>query len=628
MKSWHPLPADVYALVESTPGTVLLETSRAGAGTPVSRLFVSPTQIIEAANASEVRRLFEQIEGATRDGLFAAGFFTYECGQVFEPTTATRSGRLNHPLAWFGIFEREYRFDHSRGAFLDGDPPGLSGTKVARESDVLLDMTPEITEKQYAHNIDQIHEWIRAGDVYQLNYTIPLRGRISEGAADVYATLRRRQPVEYGAFVHWRAGRRILCFSPELFFRVEEIGQARQITTQPMKGTAPRGRTTVEDREVAEWLRNDAKNQSENVMIVDLIRSDLGRLCRFGTVHVENLFAVERYPTLWQMTSTVTGELRPDAEYYDIFRALFPCGSITGAPKVRAMQLLAKIESQARGVYTGAIGYFSRERSVFNVAIRTLDLDGENATMGVGGGIVIDSTAEAEFRECQLKAEFLTRLDEPFSLIETLLWRAGYPLLRLHLDRLMDSADYFGFPCDRREVETALMSVAAGFTDKQARKVRLLLDGDGRVRIEHEIVSDPADREGDGAGRVCIAEQQTDPRDRFLYHKTTHRQMYEGAFKAGREQGVVDVLFLNTRGEVTEGAIHNAFIEKDGRWITPPVPCGLLAGVYRRYMMETRGDIEERVVSLEDLQTADAIYLTNAVRGVRRVVLDENVKLR
>jgi para-aminobenzoate synthetase/4-amino-4-deoxychorismate lyase len=292
------------------------------------------------------------------------------------------------------------------------------------------------------------------------------------------------------------------------------------------------------------------------------------------------------------------------------------------------MQLLGKIESEPRGIYTGSIGYFSRERSVFNVAIRTLDLDGENAAMGVGGGIVIDSTAEAEFRECRLKAEFLTHTEVTFSLIETLLWRGGYPLLELHLDRLIDSADYFGFPCGRGEVEAALMSAARRFADEQARKVRLLLDADGSLRIEYELIPDSSEKEGDEAGRVCIAKERTDPGDRFLYHKTTHRQIYEGAFKSACQQGFVDALFLNTRGEVTEGAIHNVFIEKNGRSITPPVACGLLPGVYRRYLMATRSEIEERVLTLEDLRTADAIYLTNAVRGLRRVILDENVKLR
>jgi para-aminobenzoate synthetase / 4-amino-4-deoxychorismate lyase len=626
MKIRHPLPPEVYAAVETAPATVLLEGSRAGAEESVSRVFVSPVRVIEATCAADLRALFDQIEQATRDGLYAAGFFAYECGQLFEPKVKAPAMPLRQPLAWFGIYEREYRFDHERGAFLDGDPPGLasmvdSDTRTERTS--RLELAPSISEREYADKIDQIHEWIRAGDVYQLNLTFPLRARIAERASTVYARLRRCQPVDYGAFVHWRAGSWILCFSPELFFRVDKVGSARRITCQPMKGTAPRGRSTAEDREVADWLRSDEKNRSENVMIVDLIRNDLGRLCEFGTVRVESLFSVERYPTLWQMTSTVTGELRPDAGYFDILRALFPCGSITGAPKVRAMQLLSEIEMEPRGVYTGAIGFFSRERTVFNVAIRTLELEGENATMGVGGGIVIDSTAKDEFRECGLKAEFLSRTDESFSLIETLLWSGDYPLLDLHLDRLADSAAYFGFPCDREQVKARLILVASPFTDERARKVRLLMDGDGSLHIEYEVMPEPAGQQGE-PGRVCIARERTDPGDRFLFHKTTHRALYASASKTASEAGLADVLFLNTREEVTEGAINNVFIEKQGRWITPPVGCGLLAGVYRRHLLETRSNVEERIVRLDDLLRADAIYLTNAVRGMRPVIVDRD----
>jgi len=617
-------------VVETTPATVLLESSK-GVGESVSRLFLSSSHVIEATNAAQLRDLFEQVGQATRRGWSAAGFFAYECGQVFEPKVPGPARATKHPLAWLGIYEREYRFDHSKGAFLDGDPPELARTEPHADAErhAPLQLEPALRESQYALKIDRIQEWIRAGDVYQLNLTFPLRAKVTERPSTLYERVRRRQPVDYGAFVHWRAGRRILCFSPELFFRIAELDSTgRRITTRPMKGTAPRGRTNAEDRELAEWLRNDVKNRSENVMIVDLIRNDLGRLCEFGTVRVESLFAVERYPTLWQMTSTVTGELRRNAGYYDIFRALFPCGSITGAPKVRAMQLISEIESEPRGVYTGSIGYFSRERSVFNVAIRTVDLDGENATMGVGGGIVIDSTADAEFRECQLKAEFLSHTEEPFSLIESLLWGGGYRLIEMHLDRLADSAAYFDYPCDRDEVRDLLLSVAAVFIDNQPRKVRLLLDRDGSVHIEHEIISTADDSQIGEHGRVCIADGRTDPSDRFLFHKTTRRQLYAGALKSATDAGFADMLFLNTRGEVTEGAINNVFIERKGSWITPPVSCGLLAGVYRRYLLETREDIVERVLSLQDLQSADAIYLTNAVRGMRRVILESTAKIR
>jgi para-aminobenzoate synthetase/4-amino-4-deoxychorismate lyase len=352
-------------------------------------------------------------------------------------------------------------------------------------------------------------------------------------------------------------------------------------------------------------------------MIVDLIRNDLGRICTYGSVKVEKLFEVERYPTLWQMTSTITGDLRHEAGYEEVFRALFPCGSITGAPKVRAMQLLARIEEEPRGVYTGAIGFFSREQTVFNVAIRTLELGNGEAAMGVGGGIVIDSEADAEYQECRLKAEFLTRSVQPFSLIETMRWEGNFPLLELHLDRLVDSAAYFDFRCDRAGVKKALLAETDGFGDGLVRKVRLLLDADGSHRIEAAFLDEVPEEER----RVCIAAQRIDPNDRFLFHKTTHRTMYETAFAEASAAGFADVLFLNTRGEVTEGAISNLLVEKEGRWFTPPVDCGLLAGVYRRHLLETRPEIEERILRLDDLTAADAVYLCNAVRGLRRVTL-------
>jgi para-aminobenzoate synthetase/4-amino-4-deoxychorismate lyase len=631
MKPWHPLPAEVYALVEQTPGTVLLETSRPGATNPVSRLFTSPRKLIEATDSAQLSDLFAQVEDAIAAGYFAAGFFAYECGQVFEPAASVQS-RSTHgspatPLAWLGIYERCYRFHHATGRFLDGELPGLApadpvGSPKDPPETARFSLSSALTEEQYTSRIEVIQDWIRAGDVYQLNFTFPLCATIVERPASLYERLRTRQPVEYGAFLHLQSGRHILSFSPELFFRIEKQGKSRRIATRPMKGTARRGRTTREDRQIAEWLRNDEKNRSENVMIVDLIRNDLGRLCTFGSVRVESLFDVERFPSLWQMTSTVTGELRADVACREIFRALFPCGSITGAPKVRAMQLLAQIEGEPRGVYSGAIGYFSGEESVFNVAIRTVEVNGQDAKMVVGGGIVIDSVAAEEFRECQLKAEFLTRTQAPFSLIETLLWRDGYPLLELHLDRLKDSAGYFDIGCDRDAVKMKLSAIAGEFSNREPRKVRLLLDSDGKLSIDSEPLSVASDNDTEFPCQVCIALQRTDPGDRFLFHKTTNRTVYNDAFKAASKDGFDDVLFLNSRGEVTEGAIGNVFIEKGGRWFTPPIECGVLPGVYRRHLLETRSDIEERILTLADIESADAIYLTNAVRGLRRAAID------
>ncbi len=670
------LPAEVYALIERTPATMLLDGGERDSKTR-KRIFTAPVRICAAWHAAEIPGLFSQIETAVAAGMSAAGFVAYECGTAFEPKAGIRASRTPdpespQPLAWFGIYERAYIFDHATGEFIGGDPPQLNrhrealneapakvaetGVKGAKsgvkgtafrpyiesplESGALAPEAPysfpieaefALSEAAYAQRIAAIHELIRAGDVYQLNFTAPFRFESRASAASLYAHLRARQPVDYGAFLHWQPGRFIQSFSPELFFRLEQNGAARRIVTRPMKGTAPRGRTTREDRAIAEWLRNDPKNRSENVMIVDLLRNDLGRVAQTGTVRAERLFDVERHPTLWQMTSTVSAELRPDVGFHEIFRALFPSGSVTGAPKVRAMQLLAQLEDAPRGVYTGAIGYFSPQETVFNVAIRTLEFesgqinDEIRGVMGAGSGIVIDSDPAAEYRECLLKAEFLTRSavrrPEQFSLIETMLWEGAYPfgkfpLLELHLDRLDDSADYFDFFCDRAAIRAALELHARQFADSSERRVRLLLDRDGNTEISDQVLAHAA-----RLARVRIASERTDPADAMLYHKTTHRPLYAPAFEQASREGFDDVLFLNLRGEVTEGAIGNVFVEKDGRWFTPPIECGLLAGVYRRHLLSARSEIEERVLSLDDLRNADAVYLTNAVRGLRRATI-------
>ena len=625
MQSWHPVPAEVYALIERTPATVLLESARPGPTPSFSRLFLSPVRVLEARTPEVIPHLLDEIERAIGAGMYAAGFLSFEAARAFEPTAFSASrATLETPLAWFGIYDACYVFDHSAGAFIGSAPHGLDGQPLdsaADKSEVpSLVLDAALDPREFAERIDRIHEWIRAGDVYQLNFTFPLSGRFTGSPAALYAQLSQRQPVDYAAFLHWRPGRHILSFSPELFFRMDQLDASRRITTRPMKGTARRGRTTAEDAQCADRLCNDTKNRAENVMIVDLLRNDLGRLCTFGSIEVSDLFAVERLPTLWQMTSTVSGTLRPEVGLRDTLRALFPCGSITGAPKVRAMQLLAQIEDRPRGVYTGAIGFFSREQAIFNVAIRTLTLEGDHARLGVGSGIVIDSQAADEYRECLLKAEFLTRAVEPFSLIETMLWQGNYPLLELHFDRLQDSAAYFGFTFDRNEIRSSLLSVAATLSAETPQRVRMLLSPDGTTHLTHEPLP-PAPPELQ-AVRVCFAPQRTDARDRFLYHKTTNRRLYSATLKAAQRAGFADALFLNLDGQVTEGAIHTIFVEKAGRWFTPPIECGVLPGVQRRHLIATRPDVEERSLTLEDLKTADAVYLANAVRGARRVTID------
>jgi para-aminobenzoate synthetase / 4-amino-4-deoxychorismate lyase len=323
---------------------------------------------------------------------------------------------------------------------------------------------------------------------------------------------------------------------------------------------------------------------------------------------------VEKYETLFQLTSQVSGALREDVRYAEIFESLFPCGSVTGAPKHRTMQIIRELEQGPRGVYTGAVGFFSPAReAVFNVPIRTVFLQGNRGTMGVGSGIVIDSRAEDEYHECLLKSEFLTRREPPFELLESMLWDNGYSRLAEHMERMEASAKYFDCRFDRVAIVAALEETGKQLARGERAKVRLLLSRDGAVRVSHSPVE-----ESSGTGQAILSSRRVFSGDRFLRHKTTRRQLYDQQYAEARRQGFDEVLFLNERGEVTEGAISNVFIEKDGRWFTPPVTCGLLPGIYRRHLLETKPACEKKM-HVQDLAAADAVYICNAVRGCRKV---------
>jgi len=607
LKNYVRLPARVCALAASIPGSVLLQTSRFDAENDRSYLFLRPARTLAAGSA-----LFDEIEQALAEGAYVAGFFTYECGESLEEIGRSELRDSNTPVAWFGVYPEVFVFDHRTGKF-EGRTPDELTPENAQPAESFEIRSPRlgITAESYAEKIAAIQEYIRAGETYQANFTDRLHFDFSGSPDAMFAALSESQPVPYSAFIHgenWR----ILSFSPELFFRVK----GRRIVTRPMKGTARRGADNAEDEAVAEWLRNDSKNRSENVMIVDLMRNDLGRICEYGSVQVERLFAVEKYETLFQMVSEVSGTLRAGVRYSDIFGSLFPCGSVTGAPKHRTMEIIRQLERGPRGVYTGAIGFFSPAgEAVFNVPIRTVVLEGNHGEMGVGSGIVIDSRAEDEYRECLLKSEFLTRRDEPFQLLESILWNDGYSFLPLHLERMESSALYFGFDFDRNAMLLALDDERKRLPRGVRIKVRVLLERSGAIAISHAPVEQEA-----GGGKVILSSRRVFSGDRFLRHKTTRRQLYNQEYAQARRQGYDEVLFLNERGEVTEGAISNVFIEKDGHWFTPPVSCGLLPGIYRRQLLET-GPAAERMLQLQDLVSADAVYLCNAVRGCRRVTV-------
>jgi para-aminobenzoate synthetase / 4-amino-4-deoxychorismate lyase len=512
-------------------------------------------------------------------------------------------------LAWFGVYRTPLIFNHESGNF-EGEQPVIPPASEAPYS--LKHCALKISEYDYNKAIEIIKNFIAAGDTYQVNFTDKYTFEFGGSPTACFAALREKQKVGYGAFIN--AGEQyILSFSPELFFKLHD----GTITTKPMKGTARRGKYLSEDESIQRWLQNDEKNRSENLMIVDLLRNDVGRVAETGSVTVKEMFAVEKYETLFQMTSTIEGTLRSRLTLYELFKSIFPSGSVTGAPKIRTMQIIHQLEDGPRGVYTGAMGYFSPEKeAMFNIAIRTLVIDGTKGEMGIGSGIVFDSNSRQEYEECILKADFLTQRPERFHLIESILWDGTYSMLPLHLDRLRASAEYFGFTIDGEHILRELTSNQDQLLKAIPYKVRLLLDSNGTIIIENQRLS-----KAPPAGKVIISPLRTSSLDKFLFHKTTRRQVYDSEFEKVFRQGCDDVLFCNERDEVTEGAISNVLIAQEGRLYTPPLTCGLLPGVFRRYILDKTPGASERILSIDDLRDADAIFICNSIRGMRKVEL-------
>jgi para-aminobenzoate synthetase/4-amino-4-deoxychorismate lyase len=589
---------------------VLLWTARPDDENQSSFLFTDACEILSTSHRDEIPAIFISIENARRKGYYVAGFLSYEAGYHFEPAAlGPRALRevanpllAQLPLAWFGIYREplvRYEGEHARSDVR------LNRREAPKASDLSID----ISQVEYCERVQQIRQLIEAGDFYQANLTMKVCQRWTEGAARLFEMIMTNQPVPYGALIHTGKAH-ILSASPELFFRK----QGDLIRVRPMKGTANRGRDSEEDIHMVRWLAADEKNRAENVMIVDLMRNDLGRICKTGSVKVTDLFAVERYPELLQMTSTVKGELKPRTSYYEIFRSLFPCGSITGAPKVRTMQAIRELEGEPRGIACGAIGFFSPSGdSVFSVAIRTLTLQNEELQLRVGSGITHDSDPEAEYAECLLKSRFMTHTLPQFELIETIAWEHDFVLLELHLQRLQKSADYFDFRIELDCIRAELYRFAEGIQKGARHRVRLLLARSGAISITSAPLSSVRNR-----ALLLVSSTRVNSQDVFLRHKTTQRSMQDIAFAQAQASGCDDSLFLNLQGQVTECAVHNVMIAKDGKFITPPLECGLLPGVYRRHLLATHPEIELAAITLDDVLAADHIFIFNSVRGLRR----------
>ncbi|MSN25447.1 MAG: aminodeoxychorismate synthase component I [Geobacter sp.] len=552
--------------------------------------------IVEAGTAEEVTGAMAALQTAVDSGLYAAGFVSYEAAAALNPDLRSLPALEGLPLVWFALFRERHNV--------------LSGAGLPEDTVTGVQLQQSKPIEKYRADIDRIHEYIAAGDCYQINHTFQMGGSFSGDPLALYAHLGRGQRAPFCACLN-TSRFTIISASPELFFSFRD----GVITTRPMKGTARRGRTAADDREIVRQLRQDPKERAENLMIVDLLRNDLGVVAQTGSVKVESLFEVESYPTVHQMTSTVTARARTGIGWLDIFRALFPCGSITGAPKRRSMEIIAGLEGKPRGVYCGAIGCIAPGGdALFSVAIRTPLLDHQSGrlSLGVGSGITWDSSAESEFAECLNKGAFINKGKPDFQLIESLRCQNGAcTLLERHLMRLEASAEYFGFAFDLDETRQLINDHAARLSG--VHKLRLLLSDDGALQISSEAL-----QEADSALRVAFSPVRVDSEDIFRYHKSSRRELLD---KARTNCPACDeVLFLNERGEVTEGSYHTLVIKLDGVLLTPPLDSGLLPGVLREESL-ANGDISEKVLYPEQLLQAEELWLINSVRGWRRAQL-------
>lgn len=580
--------------------------------------FSQPRRVIVTEKLEDVRKGLEEVERlVNKHGWTATGFVSYEAAPAFDSALMVIPSQ-GFPLLWFGLYD------------------SFQTSEVLEDFGSLAPLvwTPDTERDIYNAAIQTIKERIAQGKTYQVNYTMRLQADFETDTrmgTDVRAwqlfTHLAHSQNKYAAFLD--IGDWTICSaSHELFFDLD----GEVITGRPMKGTVKRGHTTEEDIYTSNWLRASAKNRAENVMIVDMIRNDIGRIAEIGSVHVPELFTIEKYPTLFQMTSSVQAKTK--ASVAEIFGALFPCASITGAPKVSTMNIIAELETSPRRVYCGSIGYIAPNRKArFNVAIRTALVDKKNnkAEYGVGGGIVWDSTSADEYSEALLKARVLT--DPPqkeFSLFETLLWtpEEGYFLLDRHIARMLDSAEYFGFgPVGQayspttsddskqgglditEEIVKVLNELIAGATSP--KRVKLLMNSHGKLSGEVRDF-----QSNDKVFKVCLAREPVNSNDRFIFHKTTYRDIYEKAAIPGFD----DVLLYNENGELTEFTIGNLVVKMDGEFFTPPVECGLLAGTFRAELIAS-GEVKERALSKQDTAKFEAVFLINSLRKWVRVLL-------
>ncbi|MEC4867154.1 MAG: aminodeoxychorismate synthase component I [Jaaginema sp. PMC 1078.18] len=547
---------------------------------------------------TEIPAILDKVQQAVEQHhCYAVGFLSYEAAPAFDASFQVQTTTA-FPVAWWGLYEQ----------------PQVISPPIKRDrAPITLPWQPSISRQQYQQCLTKIKHYIAQGITYQVNYSFRLNAQFTLDPLTYFWQLNQAQDGLYSAFINlenWA----ICSASPELFFTKRD----RQVICRPMKGTAPRGLTYERDREIAQILRTSPKEQAENLMIVDMIRNDLGRIADLGSVKVRHLFNLEKYPTLWQMTSPV--ECQTDANIKDIFQALFPCASIVGAPKSSTLKIIRELEDSPRRIYTGTIGFITPSNCAqFNVAIRTvlIDKSKQQAEYGVGGGIVWDSTEKNEYDECCTKAKILTRTTPTFALLESVLWtpEQNYFLLDFHLNRLQESAAYFNFSFDREKVRDRLHHLVQTLSP-HPHKIRLQCHQNGNPEVSGKIIQQ---RPSNLLLKVGLAQSPIQTDNAFIYHKTTYRRHYE-TFQKQQPQ-YDDVILWNEKQEVTESCIANIIVEdRDGKWYTPPIACGLLPGTYRAWLLQ-QNRVTEKIIPVAELPLYSRIFLVNSVRKMQEVRL-------
>lgn len=583
-----------------------------------SYLFSLAKQVIECSEPEELENCLRQIEQICQnEQLFAAGYISYEAGLYFEtglrPLMPTNRAV---PLLKFGLFDAPQ--------LLNPDEMAQYYKHNIHGEFALTDIKVNENKADYIAKIERLKDYIAAGDIYQANYTFGVDLQFEGDLLGLYAALKQAQPTQLGGFLQFD-DECILSLSPELFFNLNK----NELTARPMKGTAARGKTPAEDAELNNWLYNDPKNRAENLMIVDLLRNDLSRVAEIGSVDVAKLYDIEVYDSLFQMTTSIRAIKRPNIGFPTLIKSLFPCGSVTGAPKIRAMEIIAELENNPRGVYCGSIGYMAPNGDAnFNVAIRTitaLKSQPNKLHLGIGSGIVADSQPLQEYDECLLKMKFLNHALSDFELIESLLYDGDIAYLEMHLDRMCSSAKYFGFGFDRQKISSQINAYCERLTSDTSFKIKILLNRTGNTLLSHVTIPSAA---SNNLYRVTMSDVILDKNNVFTHHKTTNRQLIDAAREraklAAPTYSIDEVLFSNQDGYITEGSFTTIFAEIDGIHYTPPLSAGLLNGVLRRYLLETKPDkFKVKKLKLADLKFADGLWLGNSVRGLVRAKLIE-----